>query len=99
VLGYRHSCPTRRSSDLRHDVETARALLYDVEQIRVEEAELRQHFLLTKAWLELETGDLDSAEQSSEVASEVFGERSRGGDHTPQDRKSTRLNSRHLVIS
>src|SRR5690606_20181741 len=39
----------------RHDVETARALLYDAEQIRVEEAEPRQHFLLTKAWLELET--------------------------------------------
>lgn len=67
----------------RHEVEAARALLCDAEQIHVEEAEPRQHFLLTKAWLELESGDLDAAEQSLEAASEVFGERSRGGDHTP----------------
>ncbi|MCA9634147.1 MAG: hypothetical protein KC766_41165, partial [Myxococcales bacterium] len=67
----------------RHDRELAQRLLLEAEQIHVEEAEPRQHFLLTRAWLQLELGDLDAAEESVESASEVFGERSRGGDHTP----------------
>ncbi|MGE0323402.1 MAG: serine/threonine-protein kinase PknK [Polyangiaceae bacterium] len=67
----------------RHDLDLAQRLLLEAEQIHVEEAEPRQHFLLTRAWLQLELGELDAAEDSVEAASEVFGERSRGGDHTP----------------
>lgn len=67
----------------RRDVDTARALLEQCATIRVEEAEPRQHFLLTQAWLEIAAGDGDKAYESLEAASEVFGQRSRAGDHTP----------------
>jgi eukaryotic-like serine/threonine-protein kinase len=61
----------------------ARALLEEASLIQIEEAEPRQHFLLTRAWLEIASGDPDRAYESLEAASEVFGERSRAGDHTP----------------
>ena len=49
----------------------------------VEEAEPRQHYLLTKSWLEAEERDLDRALESIEAAANVFGPRTRAGDHTP----------------
>ena len=49
----------------------------------MEEAEPRQHFLLTRAWLEVVEGDSDAALESIEAAAEVFGQRTRAGDHTP----------------
>jgi hypothetical protein len=49
----------------------------------VEEAEARQHFLLTRAWLEVVEGDSDAALESIEQAADVFGQRTRAGDHTP----------------
>jgi len=49
----------------------------------VEEAEARQHFLLTRAWLEIVEGNPDGALDSIEAAAEVFGQRTRAGDHTP----------------
>ncbi|MBX3184439.1 MAG: protein kinase [Polyangiaceae bacterium] len=67
----------------RGDLERAEGLLIEAAQIRVEEAEPRQHFLLTRAWLLYGKGRLEGAEEALELASEVFGERSRGGDHTP----------------
>lgn len=67
----------------RHELEAAATLLQACSQIHVEEAEPRQHYLLTKAWLELEGGDADRAFESLEAASDVFGPRSRVGDHTP----------------
>jgi hypothetical protein len=68
---------------VRHQNDRARALLEECSKMSVEEAEPRQHFLLTRAWLEIASGDADRAYESLEVASEVFGERSRAGDHTP----------------
>ncbi|HEY6557792.1 MAG TPA: protein kinase [Polyangiaceae bacterium] len=67
----------------RHDLDRALALLERCSQIRVEEAEPRQHYLLTKSWLELESNDPDKAFESLEAAADVFGPRSRVGDHTP----------------
>jgi tetratricopeptide (TPR) repeat protein len=72
-----------QSALARGAVEQARDLLDECSQIPVEEAEPRQHYLLTHAWLLFETGDADRAFESVEAASEVFGPRSRAGDHTP----------------
>jgi hypothetical protein len=68
----------------RHDTARARELLEECSRIAVEEAEPRQHFLLTRAWLEAENGDLDEALDSIEAAADVFGPRTRAGDHSPQ---------------
>jgi type II secretory pathway component PulJ len=67
-----------------HDTARGRALLEECSRIAVEEAEPRQHFLLTRAWLEAENGDLDQALESVEAAADVFGPRTRAGDHSPQ---------------
>lgn len=67
----------------RGKVETARKVLTSCSLIRVEEAEPRQHCLLTSAWLEAQSGEADKALEALEAASEVFGQRSRCGDHTP----------------
>jgi serine/threonine protein kinase/tetratricopeptide (TPR) repeat protein len=67
-----------------HDTLRARELLEECSRIAVEEAEPRQHFLLTRAWLEAESGDLDQALESVEAAADVFGPRTRAGDHSPQ---------------
>jgi eukaryotic-like serine/threonine-protein kinase len=68
----------------RHDTARGRELLEECSRIAVEEAEPRQHFLLTRAWLEAENGDLDQALESVEAAADVFGPRTRAGDHSPQ---------------
>ena len=68
----------------RHDTARGRELLEECSRIAVEEAEPRQHFLLTRAWLEAENGDLDQARESVEAAADVFGPRTRAGDHSPQ---------------
>ncbi|GMV18977.1 MAG: hypothetical protein AMXMBFR56_72010 [Polyangiaceae bacterium] len=67
----------------RRDLETAHAKLMEAAGISVQEAEPRQHYLLTQAWYYIESGDPDKAYESLEAAAEVFGERSRAGDHTP----------------
>jgi serine/threonine protein kinase/tetratricopeptide (TPR) repeat protein len=67
----------------RHDSARARELLEECSRIAVEEAEPRQHFLLTRAWLEAENNDLDQALDSIEAAADVFGPRTRAGDHSP----------------
>ena len=68
---------------VRHDTARARALLEECSEIRVEEAEPRQHYLLTEAWLEQLEGNYAAAIAALDAAAEVFGERSRVGDHTP----------------
>jgi tetratricopeptide (TPR) repeat protein len=68
----------------RHDSARARELLEECSRIAVEEKEPRQHFLLTRAWLEAENGDLDESLESVEAAADVFDQRTRAGDHTPQ---------------
>jgi serine/threonine protein kinase len=67
----------------RGDLEAAHARLLEAASISVQEAEPRQHYLLTQAWYYIDTGDADKAYESLEAAAEVFGERSRAGDHTP----------------
>ena len=67
----------------RRDLEGAHATLMEAAAIAVQEAEPRQHYLLTQAWYYIESGDADKAYESLEAAAEVFGERSRAGDHTP----------------
>jgi len=67
----------------RRDLETAHAQLMEAAAISVQEAEPRQHYLLTQAWYYVESGDADKAYESLEAAADVFGERSRAGDHTP----------------
>jgi hypothetical protein len=68
----------------KHDSARARELLEECSRIAVEEKEPRQHFLLTRAWLEAENGDLDESLESIEAAADVFGQRTRAGDHAPQ---------------
>lgn len=63
--------------------ERARELLQECSEVRLEEAEPRQHYLLTAAWLAIEDGNPDAAVELLEAASEVFGHRARAGDHTP----------------
>jgi eukaryotic-like serine/threonine-protein kinase len=67
----------------RHDLEAAHAKLIEAAAISVQEAEPRQHYLLTQAWYYVDSGDPDKAYESLEAAAEVFGEASRAGDHTP----------------
>jgi hypothetical protein len=68
---------------VRHQPGKARTLLEESSRMTVEEAEARQHFLLTRAWLEVAEGDNEAALVSIEAAAEVFGQRTRAGDHTP----------------
>ncbi len=68
---------------VRQDWRRAERLLDDSQRIPIEEAEPRQHLLLTRAWLEAERGELDLALVSIESAADVFGPRTRAGDHAP----------------
>ena len=67
----------------RRDLAQARTLLRQCIDIRVEEAEPRQHCLLTEAWLELLGGNEQKAAAAVDAASEVYTKRARVGDHTP----------------
>jgi len=67
----------------RRDMQVAHERLMEAAGVSVQEAEPRQHYLLTQAWYYIDTGDPDKAYESLEAAAEVFGERSRAGDHTP----------------
>ncbi len=65
------------------DTERAGALLEECAAFRLQEAEPRQHLRLTRAWWAVLVGDGDRAFEELEAAAEVFGQRSRAGDHTP----------------
>ena len=67
----------------RHRFEDARALLDECGRIEVEEAEPRQHYLLTRAWLEIVSGYPEQGFQALEAASQVFESRAHSGDHAP----------------
>ncbi|HEY8946935.1 MAG TPA: hypothetical protein VIM73_21980, partial [Polyangiaceae bacterium] len=60
---------------VRHDRHRAERLLEDACRVPLEEAEPRQHLLLTRAWLEVESGDSARAVESIEAAANVFGPR------------------------
>lgn len=66
-----------------HDLERAHATLDECSLYRLQEAEPRQHLLLTRAWWALLAGDPDLAFESLDAAADVFGQRTRAGDHTP----------------
>ncbi|MDX2054688.1 MAG: protein kinase [Polyangiaceae bacterium] len=65
------------------DLESAAELLNASAKLVGQEAEPRQHYWLTKAWVDAQRGEIESAAYSLEAASAVYGERSRSGDHTP----------------
>ncbi|HOU94363.1 MAG TPA: hypothetical protein PLU22_25100, partial [Polyangiaceae bacterium] len=65
------------------DTERAGALLEECAAFRLQEAEPRQHLHLTRAWWAVLVGDGDRAFEALDAAAEVFGQRSRAGDHTP----------------
>jgi hypothetical protein len=65
-----------------HDTDNARTLLDECANITVEEPEPRQHYLLSRAWIEAELGDLERSAKSIEAASSVFATKTRIGDHT-----------------
>ncbi len=67
----------------RHQYDRAHELIENCGHISVEEAEPRQHLLLTHAWYYAVTGDTDKAFDAVESASDVFGNNSRAGDHAP----------------
>jgi tetratricopeptide (TPR) repeat protein len=68
---------------VRHDMRRAERLLEDAYRVPLEDAEPRQHLLLTRAWLEAECGQMEAALASIEAAADVFGPRTRAGDHAP----------------
>jgi tetratricopeptide (TPR) repeat protein len=68
---------------VRHQRDEARTLLDRCAKVMIEEAEPRQHYLLTRAWLEAENCRIEAAFAFIEAASEIFGERLRAGDHSP----------------
>jgi hypothetical protein len=67
----------------RGDLLRAERLFEECQRVSIEEAEPRQHLLLTRAWLEAEKGALDLSLRSVEAAASVFGPKTRAGDHTP----------------
>jgi hypothetical protein len=68
---------------VRYQPERARALIEECSRIVVEEAEAKQHYLLTCAWYEHSRARADRAFEYIEAAADVFGPRIRAGDHTP----------------
>jgi len=67
---------------MHHDTDNARTLLDQCADIVVEEPEPRQHYLLTRAWIEVELGDTPRALKTIHSASQVFDSPKRVGDHT-----------------
>jgi eukaryotic-like serine/threonine-protein kinase len=68
---------------VRHELGPARELLDRLARDPSAQVEPRQHLLLTRAWLEIASGDVDRAFSAIDAAAEVFDQRSRAGDHTP----------------
>jgi serine/threonine protein kinase/tetratricopeptide (TPR) repeat protein len=67
----------------RRDQAEARRALMQAREITVREPEPRQHYLLTRAWFQLLTGDPRSAEEAITAARTVFAHPFQVGDHTP----------------
>jgi hypothetical protein len=57
--------------------------LMQAREISVREPEPRQHYLLTRAWFQLATGDAQSAQEAITAARTVFAQPWQVGDHTP----------------
>jgi len=67
---------------MHHDTDNARTLLDQCADIVVEEPEPRQHYLLTRAWIEIELQDAPRALKTIQSATQVFDSPKRVGDHT-----------------
>ncbi|HEX2733752.1 MAG TPA: protein kinase [Polyangiaceae bacterium] len=67
----------------RRDLPNARRVLMQAREISVKEPEPRQHYLLTRAWFQFESGDTVSAEEALNAAPTVFAHPWHVGDHTP----------------
>lgn len=65
------------------DLSAARLALMQAREISVREPEPRQHYLLTRAWFQFESGDAVGAAESLKAAPEVFARPWQVGDHTP----------------
>lgn len=66
----------------RNHTEARRALM-QAREIQLREPEPRQHYLLTRAWFQLENGDSESAQEALNAAATVFERPWQVGEHTP----------------
>ncbi len=64
--------------------DAARSILDERATVALEEAEPRQHQLVTRAWLHHQLGEPDAALELIEEAANVFEEPTQVGDHLPQ---------------
>lgn len=67
----------------RRDFDEARTALMQAREIPLREPGPRQHYLLTRAWLQLESGDVEGAREAVKAAPTVFSRPWQVGDHTP----------------
>jgi hypothetical protein len=67
----------------RREIDEARVWLEQSGETVVNEPEPKQHDLLTRSWLELETGEVDAAYDYLKRAQAVFPDPARVGDHVP----------------
>lgn len=65
------------------DFDTARQALMSAREVSVRAPEPRQHYLLTRAWFQLESGDPGAAIEALNAAPTVFEKPWQVGEHTP----------------
>jgi eukaryotic-like serine/threonine-protein kinase len=71
-----------QASLARRDFPEARRAIMQAREISLREPEPRQHYLLTRAWFQLENGDPDSAQEALNAAPTVFEKPWQVGAHT-----------------
>ncbi len=65
------------------EFEQARQALMGAREVSVRAPEPRQHYLLTRAWFQLESGDFDGAQEALNAAPSIFEQPWQVGEHTP----------------
>lgn len=65
------------------EFDEARQALMGAREVSVRAPEPRQHYLLTRAWFQLESGDADAAVEALNAAPSVFERPWQVGEHTP----------------
>jgi hypothetical protein len=68
---------------MQRDAVQARSLWSKCAEVAMQEAEPRQHLLLSQAWLEYVAGNPEAALEAIDAAARVFGGQAEVGDHTP----------------
>jgi thioredoxin-like negative regulator of GroEL len=71
-----------QASLARRDFQEARRAIMQAREISLREPEPRQHYLLTRAWFQLENGDAESAQEALNAAPTVFDKPWQVGEHT-----------------